>query len=90
MGGYGNFSFIVFISVIITDELIWVQPIDIYFILCHYVVSLYTRVCVMQVLTAVIQAICLLLGYSDKHDAFIKDCLTRHNQTECQQLWSQQ
>ena len=44
----------------------------------------------MQVVTAVIQAICLLLGYSDKHDAFMKDCLTRHNQTECQQLWSQQ
>ena len=87
MGGYGNFSFIVFISVIITDELIWVQPIDMYFIICQYSVSLYTRVCLMQVVTAVIQAICLMLGYADKQQAFMDECTKNHTQQECQQQW---
>jgi len=41
----------------------------------------------MQVLTAVIQAICLMFGYADKQEAFMNDCIKTHTQTECQQLW---
>jgi hypothetical protein len=41
----------------------------------------------MQVLTAVIQAICLLLGYADKQEAFMNECEKNHTKTECQQLW---
>ena len=41
----------------------------------------------MQVVTAVFQAICLLFGYNEQHDAFMKDCVKSKSETECQQLW---
>jgi hypothetical protein len=39
----------------------------------------------MQVLTAVVQAICIFLGAADK--AHFEDCLKTHTQQECQQKW---
>ena len=41
----------------------------------------------MQVFTAVIQAICLLFGYNEQRDAFMKECIKTHTQQECQQQW---
>lgn len=41
----------------------------------------------MQVITAVFQAICLMLGYADKQEAFMNQCEQNHTKTECQQLW---
>lgn len=41
----------------------------------------------MQVVTAVFQAICLLLGYSEERTAFMNECTKNHTQQECQQLW---
>lgn len=41
----------------------------------------------MQVVTAVIQAICLMLGYADKQQAFMDECAKKYTQQECQQQW---
>lgn len=41
----------------------------------------------MQVVTALFQAICLLFGYDEQRDAFMKECMKSHTQIECQQQW---
>lgn len=41
----------------------------------------------MQVVTALFQAICLLFGYDEQRDAFMKECMKTHTQQECQQQW---
>ena len=41
----------------------------------------------MQVVTAFIHALCLMLGYSDQKQAFMTECIKNHTQQECQQQW---
>ena len=41
----------------------------------------------MEIVTAVIQSLCLLFGYEDQKTAFMKDCMKSHTQQECQQQW---
>ena len=41
----------------------------------------------MEIVTAVFQAICLFLGYSDDKTNFMNDCMKTHTKQECQQLW---
>ncbi len=41
----------------------------------------------MQVVTAFIQTLCLILGYTEQKQAFMDECIKNYTQQECQQRW---